>query len=384
MLNDNIKTFIKEKIETFLNGAKRGLVYTMLLLNVGNITNFDEAQKEKKSKDDKAKTDIQTTTPEKEVVTEYIEIQEVNTTTSPIARKTPPKVQIDTTKNNYELNYSEKIKSSTEEIIEARATEFYEKLSQGRDYIPLKNLLDSTKIDIKDVCYVLSRNQDNLCQIIPGKINKQLAFSASKVIGGRGSECLFGVQIIFDNANLSGIISGNDKDWPEKIKGCSSNSACNAYIPLEKSGKFIIIEIENLAYDKSRKSDENKKMQELAQSLPIGSIIITDNKIADEHQGRVYRDLTKVYGRGGGIHGHICVKDIDGVYKSDIVEAKGPNFSKYGEIVRIALGKDINIKKELAIEIIKAYQIREFNKFVKDNQDNKINLILQNKFLSRD
>ncbi len=384
MLNDNIKTFIKEKTKTFLNGAKRGLVYTMLLLNIGNITNFDEEQKEKKTRDDKAKTDIQTTTPIKEAVIDGVETQEVNTTTSTIARKTPPKVQIDTTKNNYELNYSEKIKSSAEEIIETRAIEFYEEICHGRDYISIEQLLDSTKIDIKDICYALSSNQDNLCQIIPGKINKQLALSASKVKSGRGSECLFGVQRIFDGANLPGIISGNDEDWPEKIKGCNSNSACNAYIPLEKSNKFIIIEIENLACDRARNSDENKKMRELAQSLPIGSIIITDNKIADEHQGRVYRDLTKVYGRGGGIHGHICVKDIDGVYKSDIVEAKGPNFSKYGEIVRIALGKDINIKKELAIEIIKACQIREFNEFVSNNQDNKINLILQSKFLSRD
>ncbi len=375
--------YIKEKLENMLFGIKRGIVYTMLLFNIGNITEMEKIR-HPSLRDDEDKPETIQTPPkdnEEEKIMQVVEKVEIAT---PVSVNTPPKVkkvEIKEIQNNE--FYAECSKSSEDSKIRDRAKEFYSQICKGHisDYVLLEDLLKS-EIGIEDICFVLSENPNKMTNIIPGRSNILLAKSASKVKGGGRRECLLGVQRIFDNAGFSGIISGDDKDWPQKIKGCSSNSACNTYIPLEKSGKFIIVTIDNLACDKTRNSVENKKMRALAKKLPIGSIIITDNKIADEHQGRVYTELARVYGKGGKVHGHICVKDIDHVYKSDIVEADGPNFANYGDVVRIAFARDIKIEKDLALDIIEVYQKRKANEFVQ-NIGNYVKGAVKDRCLSR-
>ena len=417
MFDNKMKEYIKEKLESALWGIKRGIVYTMLLLNIGNITSMEKVQKE----DTKNKLPTQNTTEEtisppsaktdtqKDVVkvVKLPQKQENKPQTNNPVKKTSPSVtKIEpekkakkTTpkkaKEKKQPNKQEKhapirvvdddlISTHSNNVIKTKTNEMYRDICKKykSEYISLNDLLDNTKIEIQDVCSVLSQSPESICDIMPGKTSILLARAASNVKGGGKQQCLLGVQRIFDNAGLSGIISGDDKDWPAKIRGCSSNSACNAYIPLEKSKRFIVITVNNEAYNKSSASNENKKMRAWSKKLPIGSVVITDNKIADEYQGRVYRDLTRVYGRGGKIHGHICVKDVNHLYKSDIVEPNGPNFSAYGDNIKVALPKDVKIKKELLLKIVEAYQTREvLGK--KRSYNNQVSQYISDIFISR-
>ena len=89
-----------------------------------------------------------------------------------------------------------------------------------------------------------------------------------------------------------------------------------------------------------------------------------------------------MYGRGGKIHGHICVKDVNHLYKSDIVEPNGPNFSAYGDNIKVALPKDVKIKKELLLKIVEAYQTREvLGK--KRSYNNQVSQYISDIFISR-
>ena len=78
-----------------------------------------------------------------------------------------------------------------------------------------------------------------------------------------------------------------------------------------------------------------------------------------------------MYGRGGRLHGHIAVIDNSHYFKSDGCEPNGPDFSRYGKVVRIPLPRDICIPKEIALEILRTSEIskRERIPVVTQNND---------------
>jgi hypothetical protein len=225
-------------------------------------------------------------------------------------------------------------------------------------------LLEKGGVNIYDLQIAIDQNPSILQKMEVGLTNKKLALSAdnvTKTFRPRG-QCLEGVQKIFDNANYPNIISRGAPNWPQRIKGCRANSACNAYIPLEKNGNYVVVSIENKAYQKSKGSVENKLMREFAKKLSPGTIVITDNVIADQYKSHSYKDLRNIYGKGGKLHGHIAVIDNSRYFKSDGCEPNGPDFSRYGKVIRIPLPRDIYIPKEQALEILQVAEVSKQEK----------------------
>ncbi len=259
------------------------------------------------------------------------------------------------------LFYENYMNGFVEETSQQKAEKIYNDLVKDQvvaKELSFSELMEKTGITIEDIQNVFSKNQDRLKDLIPGKIGSALAKSADKVTGENEGGCLLGAQKIFGRAGIGEIICGSNPDWPQKIKGCSNNSACNAYIPLEKSGKFVNITLKNLAYNKPKSSQESQQLQKFCKTLPAGSVIITDNKMADEHQGRRYRELSQLYGTGGKLHGHIAIKDNHGLYKEEGV-ALAPSFHNYGKTFKVSLSTDYQVPKDLAIQLLEAKEKRE-------------------------
>ena len=236
------------------------------------------------------------------------------------------------------------------------------------DNISLTDLLEKASVEVNELQSAITKNPDILTKLTPGRTNIKLAKAADTRQGVLRRRCLEGVQKIFDKAGLPNIISGGAPNWPPKFKGCSNNSAYNAYIPLEKNGDFVIISLENKAYGKHPSSKENKYMKNFCLSLIPGQIIITDNVVPDEKEYRSYRKLQLEYGVGGKVHGHIAVKDNKGYYKSDGTEPTGPNFSRYGDNVKFPLPRDINIPREIALEIIRESEMMKRQEHTQKSQ----------------
>ncbi len=256
--------------------------------------------------------------------------------------------------------------NNLEETIKKRYQ--YAKGSRMEDYISLTDLLEKASVEVNELQSAITKNPDILTKLAPGRTNIKLAKAADSRHGVLRRRCLEGVQKIFDKAGLPNIISGGAPNWPPKFKGCSNNSAYNAYIPLEKNGDFVIISLENKAYSKHPSSKENKYMKNFCLSLIPGQIIITDNVVPDEKEYRSYRKLQLEYGVGGKVHGHIAVKDNKGYYKSDGTEPTGPNFSRYGDNVKFPLPRDINIPKEIALEIIRESEMMKRQEHAQKSQ----------------
>ena len=141
-------------------------------------------------------------------------------------------------------------------------------------------------------------------------------------------------------------------DWPEAEPGAGkSNSACNVSVPLEKSGKFITVSIDNEAYQKRPFSPEYQKMQELNRKIPGGTIVSIDNKMPDEISGRRYRTSSET-------HGHTWTPRGNGEFASDGVE-RSIHFHNYGEKVHLSYATDCGISEEMAIKCIEQAQIRK-------------------------
>ena len=330
VLTQELKEDAKKAFSAFMRGAKKACVYSLLVLGMNGATPQEEAKLETVKKE------------YKEALVTHVNLEE----------------RLDKMVEAYENTvFMPYFKQSSED----RANNTYLALSEevSSENIPLQSMMDKAGVTSEDVQTLISENPEILSQIIPGNTNKALARSSDKVKGGGDGHCLSGVQKIFDNAGLLGILSGSTSQWPEKIGGCRCNSACNAHVPLEKSGMFITVSIDNKAYNTSKWSNENQEMRDLVSNFPAGTIIITDNKITDENQDRNYKELEKIYGTGGGMHGHITVKSNKGSYNSDIIEASGPNFSRYGEQVLIPLPKDIQFSPEQAKQLIEISQERQ-------------------------
>ena len=279
----------------------------------------------------------------------------------------------------YELNNKNKVTQNTttnvnwENIIEGRnafipyqktvderAEELYEQAKSTKviGSVDVGDLMEKIGVTVEDIQTAVNENPNILQQLYPGATSTKLAKAADRVNGSLNQNCLAGVQNIFNNARIPGILSGDSAKWPNKIGEGKYNSACNSYIPLEESGEFITISIENMAFNTPKYSEENHHMREFCKKMPKGSIVICDNKIPDYYEGRKYRELVKTYGEGGPVHGHICVKDNKGSFKSDGVEPEGPNFARYGKTVRFSIPKDMEVPKDVAIAIIKQSEIR--------------------------
>ena len=264
---------------------------------------------------------------------------------------------------NYEeiFNYLDYITQKEEKTPEKRAEETYTNIVDTirvDNNITIQELIDGCGVTTEDIQQVFSKEKELLKEVIPGKVAKSIAKSADKVSGTNNGRCLYGAQMIFQKAGLGKILDGSNPDWNgTKLKGCSNNSACKAYIPLEKSGKFINVVLQNTAYNKAKNSEEDKELKAFCKTLPAGSIIINDNKIADEHLGRRYVELSNRYGDGGAIHGHITIKDNHGLYKEEGV-ALAPNFSNYGKDFRVSLSADSTLPKELTIKLLTAKEQR--------------------------
>ena len=154
------------------------------------------------------------------------------------------------------------------------------------------------------------------------------------------------------------ILSGNNPDWPQKEPGAGrSNSGCNVYIPLEKSGLFTTVSIENKAYSrvgrKENKTAENQEMNDFIRRLPPGTTISIDNRV-DEFSGR---RLPK--DNQGIIHGHTCVINNRHNPACDYEQRNGVNFNRYGPKVNISLSKDMEASQKFAELCIEAKLTRE-------------------------
>ncbi|MBQ8750644.1 MAG: hypothetical protein IJZ30_03290 [Alphaproteobacteria bacterium] len=261
-----------------------------------------------------------------------------------------------------------------QKTIDERAEELYEKAKGAKisSNVSVNDLMENAGVTVDDMQAVINENPEILFQFKSGPTSAKLARSADRVNGALAQNCLAGVQTIFDNARCAGILSGDSAKWPKKIGGGRHNSACNSYIPLEESGKFITVSVENKAHNHSKHSPENEQMREFCQKMPEGSIVICDNKIPDYFEGRRYNSLVNQYGEGGPVHGHICVKDNHGQFKSDGTEPNGPNFARYGETVRFSIPKDMEVPKEVALTLIKQAEIRRQNEQeAKNNSQNQ-------------
>ncbi len=248
-----------------------------------------------------------------------------------------------------------------QKTIKENAEELYEKAKGAKitSDVSVTDLMKNAGVTVEDIQAVINENPETLFKFKSGSTSTRLAETAAKVKGELTQNCLAGVQTIFDKARCHGILSGDSAKWPKKIGGGTYNSACNSYIPLEESGKFITVSIKNKAYNQAKDSQENEQMREFCQKMPKGSIVICDNKVPDHFEGKRYESLVDEYGKGGLIHGHICIKDTYGQFKSDGTEPKGPNFARYGEIVRFSIPKDMEVPKDLALTIIEKTVLRK-------------------------
>ncbi len=233
--------------------------------------------------------------------------------------------------------------------------------------INIKDLMELAGVKVEDMQAVVNQNKDILTKLEPGQISNKLARAADRVHGSLSQNCLLGVQHIFANAGYGNYLDGSNGLWPQKIGNGPYNSACNTDKTLENTGSFITLSVENKACDTSKQSLENKEMRDFCKELPAGTIVICDNKLPDQIEGKSYKSLVRQYGSGGPVHGHVAVKDNRGVFKSDGVEPLGPNFARYGEKVSFSIPLDTSVSKDIACQFIKQAQIRKHKELEANN-----------------
>ena len=224
--------------------------------------------------------------------------------------------------------------------------------------LPLAELMQKTGVTKTDIQAVVDNNPALLYELSPGETNRKLARAAGNIKDETVGKCTLGVQNIFGRAGMGEILSGNNPDWPQKEPGAGrSNSGCNVYIPLEKSGLFTTVSIENKAYSrvgrKENKTAENQEMNDFIRRLPPGTTISIDNRV-DEFSGR---RLPK--DNQGIIHGHTCVINNRHNPACDYEQRNGVNFNRYGPKVNISLSKDMEASQKFAELCIEAKLTRE-------------------------
>lgn len=266
--------------------------------------------------------------------------------------------------------------------VDDRTTEIYNSTAGAQidGKVNIKDLIEIAGVKVEDMQEVINQNKDILTQLEPGTISTRLARSADKVHGSLDRNCLAGVQNIFLDAGYGEYLDGANGLWPEKIGNGKHNSACNTYKTLENTGEFITLSVENIACNTSKQSNENKEMRAFCKTLPAGTIVVCDNKLPDQIDGKNYNTLVRQYGRGGIIHGHVAIKANNGYFKSDGTEPFGPNFSNYGENVSFSIPLDTQVPKEVACAFIKQAEIRkdrEQEEKYASNSNSKPDLFIQ-------
>ncbi|MBO5284699.1 MAG: hypothetical protein J6B00_02360, partial [Alphaproteobacteria bacterium] len=117
----------------------------------------------------------------------------------------------------------------------------YNKSFEGRsDKVSLDELMKQTGVTQADIQAVFKAHPEIVQEMGGGKTNQALAKAASRVSGRSQHNCLTGVQEMHCAVNSENgeYIAKYNANWPEKIpQADGKNSACNVYIPLEKSGK---------------------------------------------------------------------------------------------------------------------------------------------------
>ena len=240
---------------------------------------------------------------------------------------------------------------------EEKAKKAYDKAFGARisGEVSLDELMKQTGVTQADIQAVFKQNPEIVREMGGGKTNQALARAASRVSGSCQGGCLGGVQTIYANVSKekADIVSAQDGAWPKKIPQAGNyNSACNVYIPLEKSGQYITLTYPNKAYHKQETSKEAEAMKEFNKSLPAGTTVCLDNDIPDGYRGKAGLNESE-------IHGHTWVLDNTKASCSDGRQEDGPKFSRYGKNMHISIAKDNYISKDLALKLIKQKQARE-------------------------
>ncbi len=218
--------------------------------------------------------------------------------------------------------------------------------------LSIQELLEKTGVTQADIQAVVDKNPDMAFCFTPGEKGKAICKTARQVTGQPQGKCLSGMQTIVANSGIGIDIGRNNPDWPETEVGAGrSNSACNISVPLEKTGQFITVALDNEAYQKQGFSPEYLKMQEINGKIPIGTIVSIDNKLPDEISGRKIRTSSEK-------HGHTWTPCGNGVYASDGVE-RNIHFHNYGKKVYMSYATDCTVPKEMALKCIEQAQIRQ-------------------------
>lgn len=254
--------------------------------------------------------------------------------------------------------------SSTEQ----KAEQLYETVKgpQMDEFVSIQSLMDKAGVKMADIQAAVNKNPELLFDVKPGDTAESLARAANRVTGKASGSCTLGVQKIFAAAGMGALLDGANGMWPEKFKEAKgSNSGCNAYIPLEKSEKFITVSLDNKAYQRygggSSHTEAAEAMGSFAERLPAGTVLSIDNKLDDYSGRRLPQD------NAGIVHGHTCVKPKKQGYACDGWQIRGPNFARYGAKVHASIAVDSSVNKDFALEIIKAAERRR-------EQENKLEI----------
>ncbi len=248
----------------------------------------------------------------------------------------------------------------TKESVEQEAKNIYKDMTSGQvvPHVTIEDLMSQCGVSKSDMQAVIKENPEMLHDFIGGDINKKLAEAASDIKDPTVGKCTRGVQNTFCGAGMGEMVDANNPNWPAKERGANgSNSACNLYIPLEKSGKFVTVTIENEAYKRgagySITSEQNKKMNDFIRKLPTGTTICIDNK-ADEFIGRKMPTNNQ-----GWIHGHTGVINKRHNLACDFEQVNGVNFGRYGPEVKISLAKDMTVNEDFITKCLVKKKERE-------------------------
>lgn len=240
------------------------------------------------------------------------------------------------------------------------AQENYEKITGGQvvPHMTIDQFMSECGVTKADMQAVIKENPEMLHDMVGGETNRKLAKAASNIKEPTVGKCAKGVQEIYWRAGMGEMVAANNPNWPAKERASNgSNSACNLYVPLEKSGDFVTVTIENGAYKRgvgySLSSKQNKEMNDFVSKLPAGTTICIDNK-ADEFVGRKMPTHNQ-----GWIHGHTGVVNNRHNVACDFEQVNGVNFGRYGPEVKISLAKDVTVNEEFMQKCLEKKKERE-------------------------
>lgn len=226
-----------------------------------------------------------------------------------------------------------------------------------QERIKISDLMEKNGVTAEDFQAVYEKNPEIINDLGGGETCKKLARSADKVVtkykGGLPltGKCLPGVREIYNRERVDSLACDEArKALLESRKPFQkTNGGGNGYVALEASGDYIIIKIENKAYNKPKNGTENKEMNDMIKKVKPG-ITVTLDPIDDS--------TLRAKNGNGGKYGHIAVKRNDGYWGCDFKQ-QTINFSRYGEYWRICTPKDAEISSKYAQMLIETANERQ-------------------------